>query len=148
MFLGKNFKWVFAIVFGASAAAAVFVGAFLTFTDDQIEFVPTSINQPVKFRRLLAVEQMELFTTAIENFKMDMGRFPSNEEGLRALVSKPHGLDKWYGPYFPRDKIPLDPWGNPYIYKLVQEDHYRIFCLGADGREGGTKEDKDVMVEK
>ncbi|WP_045221793.1 type II secretion system major pseudopilin GspG [Desulfonatronum thioautotrophicum] len=88
--------------------------------------------------------QIELLGTALDAYRLDVGRYPTTEQGLGALRVQPSGVDRWNGPYLPRD-VPLDPWGNPYQYKSPG-DHgdYDLFSFGADGRVGGEGEDADV----
>ncbi len=88
-----------------------------------------------------AQAQIELFATACDTFRLDMGRFPKS---LDELVKRTDDK-KWDGPYLPK-KIPLDPWGNAYIYKCPGDNgrDYDIISYGADGTSGGQKEDQDV----
>ncbi|MGV8074709.1 MAG: type II secretion system major pseudopilin GspG [Syntrophobacteraceae bacterium] len=91
-----------------------------------------------------AKTQIGMLGTALDTFRLDMGRYPSPEEGLDALRKNP-GSPSWDGPYLPKE-IPPDPWGRPYIYK-VPGDHgdYDLYSLGADGQEGGEGENGDVV---
>lgn len=87
-----------------------------------------------------AKTQIVSFETALESFEIDLGRYPTNTEGLKALVQRPAGLDKWRQPYLRRSQIPKDPWGNEYVYKQpgqVNEYGYDLYSLGADGQQGG-----------
>ncbi len=88
--------------------------------------------------------QIELLGTALDAYRLDLGKYPSTEQGLDALRRKPADADRWNGPYLPRD-VPPDPWGNAYVYKSPG-DHgdYDLSSLGADGRTGGEGEDADV----
>jgi general secretion pathway protein G len=88
--------------------------------------------------------QIELLGTALDAYRLDVGRYPTTEQGLEALRNKPADVERWNGPYLPRD-VPLDPWGKAYIYKSPG-DHgdYDLSSLGADGRTGGEGEDKDI----
>lgn len=89
-------------------------------------------------------EQIESFATALDNFMVDMGRYPTTQEGLEALRAKPDGSEKWNGPYLKKD-IPNDSWGNPYIYRAPgRSGGYEIVSLGADGRAGGEHENADI----
>jgi len=92
-----------------------------------------------------AKAQIELFGTALDAFRLDTGRYPTTDEGLKALREKPSGADLWQGPYLPKE-IPVDPWNKPYIYKSPG-DHgdYDIISFGADGAEGGDGENQDVV---
>lgn len=91
-----------------------------------------------------AKAQISMFESALDAFRLDVGRYPTTEEGLQALRKNP-GVPKWEGPYLPKD-IPKDPWGNDYVYKYPGEHgEYDIYSLGADGREGGEGENADIV---
>ena len=96
-------------------------------------------------KQTAARAQIELFGNALDAFRLDTGRYPTTEEGFKALREKPSGLDTWQGPYLPKE-IPNDPWGKPYVYKCPG-DHgdYDIISYGADFAEGGDGENKDVV---
>ena len=89
--------------------------------------------------------QIEMFGTALDTFRLDVGRYPTTEEGLKALREKPAAIERWEGPYLPKE-IPSDPWGKPYVYKSPG-DHgdYDIISYGLDGVEGGEGENQDVV---
>ena len=92
-----------------------------------------------------AKAQIELFGTALDAFRLDTGRYPTTEEGLKALREKPSGVDNWSGPYLPKE-IPLDPWKRSYIYKSPGEHgEYDLISYGLDGVEGGDGENQDVV---
>ena len=92
-----------------------------------------------------AKAQIELFGTALDALRLDTGRYPTTEEGLKALREKPAGMDNWKGPYLPKE-IPLDPWGIAYIYKSPG-DHgeFDIISLGKDKAEGGEGDNQDIV---
>jgi general secretion pathway protein G len=92
-----------------------------------------------------AKAQIELFGTALDAFRLDIGRYPTTEEGMKALREKPSGADNWQGPYLPKE-IPLDPWKKSYVYRSPGEHgDYDIISYGADGVEGGEGESEDVV---
>ncbi|MBZ5554111.1 MAG: type II secretion system major pseudopilin GspG [Acidobacteriia bacterium] len=94
-----------------------------------------------------AKAQIETFENAIEQFRLDVGRLPTQEEGIQSLRVRPPSLDesKWKGPYLQKE-IPMDPWGNAYAYRMPgQHGDYDILSYGRDGREGGDGEDADVV---
>ena len=93
-----------------------------------------------------AKAQISLFETAVDTYRLDMGKFPTTEQGLQALRTAPAGLEsKWDGPYLPKD-IPLDPWGKPYVYRYPGEHgDYDILSYGADGSPGGEGTDMDIV---
>jgi general secretion pathway protein G len=81
---------------------------------------------------------------ATELFKLDVGRFPTTEEGLEALVKKPATVSAgWSGPYL-KGSLPADPWGKPYHYQLTPGGSVEIMSLGADGAPGGDGENADI----
>lgn len=89
--------------------------------------------------------QIESLSTSLELYKLDTGRYPDAREGLTALVQRPGDLPSWNGPYLKKDKVPLDPWGQPYLYRYPgQHGPFDILTLGADKKEGGQGEDQDV----
>ena len=98
-----------------------------------------------KGKLVAASGQIALFGTALDAFRLDIGRYPTTEEGLKALREKPSGADNWTGPYLPKE-IPLDPWKNPYVYKCPGEHgDYDLISYGADKVEGGEGENQDVV---
>jgi len=93
--------------------------------------------------------QIRNFETALKMFKLDNGFYPSTEQGLQALIEKPsigRIPEHWReSGYLEQKKIPLDPWGNPYIYiSPGLHGEYDIICYGADGKEGGEGIDADI----
>ena len=89
-----------------------------------------------------AVQIADLEKT-LELYKLDIGRYPSSEEGLEALVKKPATATAWSGPYL-KGGIPLDPWSKPYVYKPGPGGSFEILSLGADGMPGGEGENSDI----
>jgi general secretion pathway protein G len=82
---------------------------------------------------------------ALDLFKLEVGRYPSTQEGLQALISAPTGVSNWNGPYWKRSTLPKDPWSNEYRYVAPgQHGAYDIISYGADGKEGGEGADKDI----
>ena len=91
-----------------------------------------------------AAIQIKDLEQSLEMYKLDVGRFPSTEEGLVALVAKPASASGWNGPYLKSD-VPLDPWNRDYYYKYPGErGELDIFSYGQDGTEGGDGEDADI----
>lgn len=89
--------------------------------------------------------QLSGLGTAVDLYRLDVGRYPTREEGLAALVQRPSGVDRWNGPYVRKADQLQDPWGRPYRYRSPGEHGaYDLFTLGADDRSGGTAEDRDV----
>jgi general secretion pathway protein G len=91
--------------------------------------------------------QIQSFTSALELFYLDAGRYPSTSEGLTALVKSTGGLSAWNGPYLKGGQLPNDPWGKPYTYRSPGErSPYEITSFGADGVEGGTGPAADITT--
>lgn len=89
--------------------------------------------------------QIAAFETALAAYRLDVGAFPSTEQGLAVLRSRPAGVENWDGPYLPKE-IPLDPWGRPYLYRSPSEHgDYEIVSYGGDGREGGEGTNQDIV---
>lgn len=92
-------------------------------------------------KKKTAVAQMQMFETAIDTYRLDMGTVPATLEELRNSNAA-----NWDGPYLPKD-IPLDPWGKPYVYTVPGSDNrpYDIISYGLDGKPGGEGESEDVV---
>ena len=108
-------------------------------------FVGTDLFKPIGASRQKAAKiQVEMFGTALDSFRLSVGRYPTTSEGLQALRVNP-SLDNWDGPYL-RKEVPMDPWGRPYIYNCPgQHGDYDLMSYGADGQEGGEGENADVL---
>ncbi|MDT0602819.1 type II secretion system major pseudopilin GspG [Thalassotalea castellviae] len=102
---------------------------------------PKFFSQLGTAERGIASAQMNAFETALDTYRLDMGSYPSSLEELRKS-DKP----RWDGPYLPK-AIPLDPWGNPYVYSVPGEDGnpYKIMSYGADGQPGGADGNADIV---
>jgi general secretion pathway protein G len=106
--------------------------------------VPNFIKQEEKSKLKAARVQIESFGTALDTFRLDVGRYPTSQEGLEALRSRPSGLERWDGPYL-RKEIPRDPWGNPYVYRSPgEQEPYELLSNGADGVAGGSGDGADL----
>src|SRR6266436_3481625 len=106
---------------------------------------PRYFSQVGKSRVKAAKAQIDALDKAIEQFRLDVGRLPSSEEGLAALNAAPQGIANWEGPYLKKD-VPQDPWGHPYLYVQpgTHQNDFDLISYGRDGREGGTGEDADI----
>lgn len=106
---------------------------------------PRVLNKLGKSRQQIAKTQIEMLSAALDQFKLDTGRYPTTEEGLKALIENP-GIKGWDGPYLKKKVIPKDPWGRDYIYKCPGEHgEYDLYSLGADGKPGGEGENADIV---
>ncbi len=92
-----------------------------------------------------AAMQIEQIATALDLFRLDVGRYPNSEEGLESLVNNTSEIENWNGPYLQKKQVPDDPWGNPYRYRFPGEHGpYDLFSLGADNTIDGEGENADV----
>jgi len=108
--------------------------------------VPKLIGRVGESKQTAAKAQIELISTAIEMYKLDTGKYPSQESGLQSLNTKPGDVQNWKGPYMKKDRIPKDPWGIDYIYKNPgTHGDYDLVSYGADGNEGGSGDNKDIV---
>lgn len=105
---------------------------------------PRYFQQIGKSERAAAASQIDALRKAVDSYRLDVGRFPRQEEGLQALVVQPEGDTRWRGPYLRRG-VPLDPWGNPYSYNVPGAfEDYEVLSFGRDGKPGGEDEDADI----
>ena len=110
--------------------------------------VPNLIGQGEQAKEKLTCVQMKSLKNALDSFKVQEGRYPSTEEGLKALIKNPDPKKyKSYpkGGFLGSDKLPKDPWGNDYIY-VNEDSKVDIISLGADGKEGGSGENRDLKL--
>ncbi len=90
--------------------------------------------------------QIEELGAGLDLFHLEVGRYPTSTEGLKALVEHPTGVTRWNGPYLKKKNIPMDPWGNAYHYRSPGEEGvYDLFSLGNDSMEGGEGNDADIV---
>jgi general secretion pathway protein G len=106
---------------------------------------PKLFKQIGKSETKTASAQIESLGLALDQYRIDVGQYPTTEQGLVALYKNPGNVPKWAGSYLKKN-IPNDPWGKPYLYKSPG-DHgdYDLFTLGKDGQLGGTEEAEDVV---
>jgi general secretion pathway protein G len=107
---------------------------------------PQYFSQIGKSQTQVAKAQIEAFDKALDQYRLDVGRYPSTAQGLVALSAPPAGEPLWRGPYL-KKTVPVDPWGNAYIYNSPGTDskrEYDIISFGKDGKSGGTGDDADV----
>jgi general secretion pathway protein G len=91
--------------------------------------------------------QIEMLATALDNFRLDNGRYPTQEEGLQVLIEQPETLASWSGPYLKKRKLPVDAWGFPFVYATPAQRggiDFDLYSLGADGAEGGEQENAEI----
>ena len=90
--------------------------------------------------------QIEEFGASLDLYHLEVGRYPTSDEGLLALSEQPAGVINWHGPYLKKKDIPADPWGNDYQYRSPGEySDYDLYSLGRDNADGGSGEDTDLV---
>ena len=108
---------------------------------------PRLIGQLGKVKSQSAELQMDNLKGALKLFYIDTGRYPTEAEGLNALMTAPSGIKRWSGPYMESDAALTDPWERPYQYTVPQDGQpFEIRSLGRDGAIGGEGEDRDLIV--
>lgn len=107
---------------------------------------PRYFDSVSKSKAKIAKAQIESLDKALDQYRLDVGGYPTAEQGLNALNTQPSGVAKWQGPYL-KKALPADPWGNDYAYVLqAGAAGIDIISYGADGKPGGTGEAQDVSL--
>jgi general secretion pathway protein G len=105
---------------------------------------PRYFSQISKSERGVAKAQVEALVKALDAFRLDVGRYPSPEEGLNALVDRPGGQTNWAGPYLQK-AVPADPWGHAYEYRSPgTRAEVEVLSYGKDGKSGGEGDAADI----
>ncbi|HIP15357.1 MAG TPA: type II secretion system protein GspG [Sulfurimonas autotrophica] len=110
--------------------------------------MPNLTGKSEEAKQKLVCIQMKNISQALKMFKVDNGRYPTTEEGLEALMKNPSPEDLpnyAKSGYLEDNNLPKDPWGHPFIY-LEEDNNPELISLGADGKEGGNKENKDIRL--
>jgi general secretion pathway protein G len=104
------------------------------------------IGQGEEAKRKAAGIEITQIGNTLDLFKLEVGRYPTSQEGLQALITAPSGVANWNGPYWKKATLPKDPWGNEYRYTQPGGNNkpYDIVSYGADGKEGGEGANKDI----
>jgi general secretion pathway protein G len=91
--------------------------------------------------------QLDAFDKALATYRLDVGHYPTTEQGLKALVERPNDEAKWSGPYLAK-AVPPDPWGHPYVYREPGDgaNDFELLSYGKDGQRGGSGENADISV--
>ena len=103
------------------------------------------LGQGEKAKQKAAKIEIEQIGQTLDLFKLEVGRYPTTQEGLQALITAPTGVTNWNGPYWKKSTLPKDPWTNEYKYASPgQHGAYDLWSYGADAKEGGEGTDKDI----
>jgi general secretion pathway protein G len=107
---------------------------------------PQVLNYLARARTQAAGIQLHNLAAALDLYRLDIGRYPSDQEGLISLVQAPAALPNWSGPYVKKREMLMDPWGHPYIYKIPGEHGpFDLYSVGADNAVGGQGENQDIV---
>lgn len=105
---------------------------------------PRYFTQVGKSQAKTARAQIDALEKALDQYRLDTGHYPTSEQGLNALVARPANETRWDGPYL-KKALPLDPWGNPYVYRVPgQRGEFDLLSYGRDGQPGGADEAADI----
>lgn len=102
---------------------------------------PAALRQLGSAKEKIAHQSIERLATVLDMYKLDVGTYPTTDEGLQSLISRPSGVSRWDGPYLKGDKLPEDPWGRPFLYRYPSDrpgHEYDLYTLGPSGTPGGT----------
>ena len=108
--------------------------------------VPEVFKKFSKAKLRATYTQIELFGTALDSYRLDVGSYPTTSEGLQSLIKRPSGAEDWEGPYLKKNELPLDSWNNAYHYESPgSHGDYDLYSFGKDNAEGGEGENRDIV---
>src|SRR5438045_5704693 len=102
---------------------------------------PAALRQLGSAKEKIAHQSIQRLAAVLDIYKLDVGTYPSTDQGLHALITRPSGLTRWNGPYLKGEKLPEDPWGRPYVYRSPSQrpgHEYDLLSLGPTGQAGGA----------
>ena len=109
---------------------------------------PAALRQLGSAKEKIAHQSIERLASVLDIYKLDVGTYPTTEQGLQALLAHPSGAEHWSGPYLKGEKVPEDPWGHPFLYRMPSQragKDYDLFSLGPTGHAGGTGSDAEIV---
>lgn len=111
---------------------------------------PAALRQLGSAKEKIAHQSIERLGSVLDIYKLDVGSYPSTDQGLQALIVRPSGQTRWNGPYLKGDKIPEDPWGHPFQYRSPSQrpgHDYDLYSLGPTGQPGGSGDNAAIYNE-
>jgi general secretion pathway protein G len=111
---------------------------------------PAALRQLGSAKEKIAHQSIERLAGVLDIYKLDVGTYPSTEQGLQALITKPSGVARWNGPYLKGEKVPEDPWGRPFVYRSPSQrpgHEYDLLSLGPTGQPGGSGQAAAIVNE-
>jgi general secretion pathway protein G len=111
---------------------------------------PAALRQLGSAKEKIAHQSIERLAGVLDIYKLDVGAYPSTDQGLQALITRPSGVTRWNGPYLKGEKLPEDPWGRPFVYRSPSQrpgHEYDLLSLGPTGLPGGSGEAATIFNE-
>ena len=111
---------------------------------------PAALRQLGSAKEKIAHQSIERLASVLDIYKLDIGTYPTTEQGLSALIDRPSGVTRWNGPYLKGEKAPEDPWGKPFVYHNPSQrpnHEYDLYSLGPTGQPGGTGDSATIFNE-
>jgi general secretion pathway protein G len=111
---------------------------------------PAALRQLGSAKEKIAHQTIERLGGILDIYKLDIGAYPTSDQGLQALITRPSGVARWNGPYLKGEKVPEDPWGHAFIYRSPSQrpgHEYDLLSLGPTGRPGGSGNDAEIANE-
>lgn len=108
---------------------------------------PAALRQLGSAKEKIAHQSIERLATVLDMYKLDVGSYPTTDQGLQSLITRPAEVSRWDGPYLKGNKVPEDPWGRPFIYHYPSQrpgHDYDLYTLGPEGQPGGTGSDAPI----
>lgn len=108
---------------------------------------PAVLRQLGSAKEKIAAQSIERLGGVLDLYKLDIGTYPTTEQGLQSLLARPPGVARWSGPYLKGDKVPEDPWGHPYVYRQPSQrpgHDYDLYSLGPTGQAGSAGSDTAI----
>ncbi|HEY2539395.1 MAG TPA: type II secretion system major pseudopilin GspG [Stellaceae bacterium] len=109
---------------------------------------PAALRQLGSAKEKIAHQSIERLASVLDIYKLDVGTYPTSEQGLQALLVRPEGVENWSGPYLKGETVPEDPWGHPFLYRMPSERQghdYDLYSLGPSGKPGGAGADAEIL---
>jgi general secretion pathway protein G len=111
---------------------------------------PAALRQLGSAKEKIAHQSIERIAGVLDIYKLDIGNYPTSDQGLQALITRPSGVTHWNGPYLKGEKVPEDPWGHAFIYRSPSQrpgHEYDLLSLGPTGRPGGSGDNAEIVNE-
>jgi general secretion pathway protein G len=111
---------------------------------------PAALRQLGSAKEKIAHQSIERLAGVLDIYKLDVGAYPSTDQGLQALITRPSGVTRWNGPYLKGEKLPEDPWGRPFVYRSPSQrpaHEYDLLSLGPTGQPGGSGDAAAIVNE-